>query len=404
MKNLKLKKVLPAVLIPFLLLLSACGKHSSSDALTAPSSINKGKITSVDHTWVKRQSIGNCWIYAMATWAESLHLTATGRKVNISESYWTYWSFYNSLVKGKFDKDPKKKTKTITTGGTFYVAKKIIQKHGYMLEGDFILSERNARMSKIQKKVEKLINKEIQKGGALHRKSERTPRKVKRFLNKAFGIKASVFRKKKPAKQLITGYNQKGEKIGLFQSAKKWKQVTYKMNRFYFYRTKRGKKEILKRVIKALNDGKPVIMSVYVEFTAIKKRKMLFSKKELLKKMKRPRWKGDGGWHMIVLSDYTMKNIKDGEGGVFNLSEGEYFDGDELKDLIEDRSLARDGVLNGKLVYFVSKNSWGINRPDRGLTDGYSRFSLDYLNYSNKRVLGDKDTIMLEDFVLPPGY
>ena len=84
-----------------------------------------------------------------------------------------------------------------------------------------------------------------------------------------------------------------------------------------------------------------------------------------MRKMKKPRWKADGGWHMVVLSDYTMNNIKDGEGGFYNLGEGEYTNGDELKDLIEDKGTARDGVLNGKLGYFVSKNSWGINRPEK---------------------------------------
>ena len=213
---------------------------------------------------------------------ESLHLTASGRKINISESYWTYWSLYNSLTKGKFDKDLKKKTKTIVTGGTFYDARRIIKKHGYMLEGDFIPSERNARMSKIQERVEKLINKEIQKGGELYRKKDRTSRKVKTFLNKAFGIKARVFKKKKSGKKLITGYTKGGDKISLFQSIKKWKKVTYETNRSHFYRTNKGKKKVLSRVIRAANDGKPVMMSVYVEFTAINKRKMLFFPKRSL--------------------------------------------------------------------------------------------------------------------------
>src|SRR5262245_12219215 len=35
-------------------------------------------ITDVNHTDVERQSIGNCWLYAHASWIESMNLSATG--------------------------------------------------------------------------------------------------------------------------------------------------------------------------------------------------------------------------------------------------------------------------------------------------------------------------------------
>jgi hypothetical protein len=38
-------------------------------------------VSSVDHTAVKRQSIGNCWIYAQATWLESLIKDDSGEQL-----------------------------------------------------------------------------------------------------------------------------------------------------------------------------------------------------------------------------------------------------------------------------------------------------------------------------------
>jgi aminopeptidase C len=48
-------------------------------------------VTDIKNSAVKNQSIGNCWVYATIGWAESLHLTQTGKELNLSESYVTYW-------------------------------------------------------------------------------------------------------------------------------------------------------------------------------------------------------------------------------------------------------------------------------------------------------------------------
>ena len=47
-------------------------------------------ITDVKHTPVERQSIGNCWLYAEASWVESMNIAATGDDgFDVSQSYWT---------------------------------------------------------------------------------------------------------------------------------------------------------------------------------------------------------------------------------------------------------------------------------------------------------------------------
>lgn len=52
---------------------AACTESDSDDASS------RSNITSVPQSSVKRQSIGNCWSYAIASWIESLHLDATGK-------------------------------------------------------------------------------------------------------------------------------------------------------------------------------------------------------------------------------------------------------------------------------------------------------------------------------------
>src|SRR5688572_13571362 len=58
-------------------------------------------ITSIPQSSVKRQSIGNCWAYATASWVESLHLDATGKQLNVSESWMTYWHWFDQIVSGE---------------------------------------------------------------------------------------------------------------------------------------------------------------------------------------------------------------------------------------------------------------------------------------------------------------
>ena len=85
--------ILPAVLA-FAPTLTACdGTGSETD-----------NITDVEHTDVERQSIGNCWLYAEASWVESMHLSATGEKFDVSQSYWTYWHWYEQIIEEQLSK------------------------------------------------------------------------------------------------------------------------------------------------------------------------------------------------------------------------------------------------------------------------------------------------------------
>ena len=57
----------------------------------------------------------------------------------------------------------------------------------------------------------------------------------------------------------------------------------------------------------------------------------------------------------------------------------------------------------------LTKNSWGNDRPDRGLSDGHTGFDLSYLNESFQWRAGDffpadEWSSPLESFVVPPGF
>src|SRR5207302_1557417 len=63
-----------------------CSADSSADAADDGTGGSSDDITSVDQSKVKRQSIGNCWIYAVTSWLEALNKAASGQEQNTSES------------------------------------------------------------------------------------------------------------------------------------------------------------------------------------------------------------------------------------------------------------------------------------------------------------------------------
>ena len=77
------------------------GRGPSGDAGRGTGS-STDDITQVDHSKVKRQSIGNCWLYATTSWLEALNKARHGRREqNTSESWLTYWHWYEQLANGQ---------------------------------------------------------------------------------------------------------------------------------------------------------------------------------------------------------------------------------------------------------------------------------------------------------------
>ncbi len=381
---LLLRKIALATLVVAPLSFVGCDKQpvNSSDTL----------VTDVAHTTVKRQSIGNCWIYAQATWLESKLLSASGQELDVSESYWTWWNWYDQLVGSS--------VREVETGGFWGTSARIIMKHGFVLENDFIPSEGGVEMSLAQAQALETINTALKPGGVLARRSRRTPARVRQVLDQAFGSNmAQSELVARSANATIIGKNLLGQDITLAQALagdanSKWNVVSFEgltgKETAITQEVQDSRTALLKRVRRALNDKHPVVMSLMIDFNALDVTDATFKKGQVDE-----RGVGRQGGHMVVLEDYTVNNVP----GFGHIGEG---------DLSADQKAA---AVDGDVELLVAKNSWGKARADRGLTDGYTRFDAAYLfsqlAWKNGEEAADDDIsyyTTLTDFVLPPGY
>lgn len=128
----RLRRFAPGVLLA--LGLAASGCSGSSDEESAASD---DAITNIDNTKVKHQVIGNCWLYATVGWVEALHLKATAEKLDLSESYLTYWRWFDVLGTSP---DVASAAAAVNDGGTWELASELIRRYGLMAETDSLPS------------------------------------------------------------------------------------------------------------------------------------------------------------------------------------------------------------------------------------------------------------------------
>lgn len=342
-------------------------------------------VTEIPQTAVKRQSINNCWAYAVAGWMESLHLAATGKSLDISESYFSYWASYDHLMK-------EHDATELGEGGSWSIARNIVIKYGYLLEGEFIPGEANKDMSAAQEAAVNAINKAMKPGGSLHGKESRTKQNVMKELDAAFGVNMTEQRKAAHSVDDLTVKTADGKTTTLgavLSGDQKWTAVKnpqkygvaeVPMN------VQQKRKELLVRMMRALNDKQPLILSFKVGFGALDSKDGTF-------KVERAEANGLGqqAGHMVIIDDYVVDDVPE----VGSIGEGEV-----SADL-------KEKALKGKIRYFKVKNSWGVNRSERGLSDGYSRINLDYLMTNMPWELDDGTEMPSSAFmevVLPPEY
>jgi hypothetical protein len=349
-------------------------------------------VTDVAHTISKRQSIGNCWLYATGTWLESVILSYQNETVDVSESYWTWWHFYNQLI-------VQTEMEEIGTGGSWAEARAIILRHGFVNEGDFLPDEAGLEMSYRQQQAEYYINDSLLYGDLKDPKA-RTPETVRRVLDEAFGSTMA------DAEQLVQAADKEiiqvlpnGQIVTLRdlldrRSRQAWVEVSFP--RIFGEETaltpsqQRARRNLWTRVFRALNDKQPVIISLMIDFNALDNRDGTF-KGNLL----REQGVGHQGGHLTVLEDYTVTDVP----GIGSIGRGE---------VSED---LQQQALLGTLDTLVVKNSWGVNRPERGIKDGITLFDRSYLEdqYAWKEDDEDPESPVnwyttLGGFVLPAGY
>lgn len=352
-------------------------------------------VTDIAHTEVKRQSIGNCWIYAHATWLESLLLTETGTEMNVSESYWTWWHWYEQIV--------GRSAQSVQTGGHWQTSAAIIVNHGFVLEGEFLPDEAQAEMSLHQALALANINAALKEGGSLAAVADRTPENVRKALDLAFGsnMQAAESLARKAAETVVARKTD-GTPVSLAQAlfgdqTTAWTYVSFP--RLYGQVAVASawqvtaRKTLFARVFRALNDKKPVVMSLMIDFNAVdtESEDAIFRASTQI-----ANGVGVQGGHMVVLEDYAVNNAP-------NIGHIGYGDAsDEVK----------AAAALGDLEMLKAKNSWGKDRNDRPwLHTGYTSFDVDYLTsalaWKNSEE-GDASDVSyyttLSAFILPPGY
>ncbi len=381
---------------------SGCASVNSPDDLIDE---NGGEIVDVENSAVKRQSIGNCWIYATASWVESINKSATGVELNASESYWTYWHWFDQIVGGRASTE-------ISTGGSFATSTAIIRKYGVMLEKDFIPSESEAEMSARQKSALDAINLSIKSGALKTATARRSKQTVRRELDRVWGLTRGVTAQLDQFVDSGSGFTRganlvraasaipvqystgPGSEPGrpnlkratLYTATLDWKLANYPW-------TAPERRNFQKRFQKALHDRQPVVMSWFVDFNALDDQGRFFEP---------PATPGHQGGHMVVMEDYQINNVP----GFGTLKAG----------VAETRSAALTAALDSRasIEFIRIKNSWGNYRADRAFVlPGFHDLYLKYLN-GPVRQCQEKDGVTdptncvddqaFNDVVLPPGY
>jgi hypothetical protein len=366
--------------------MGGCGSDASTDVTGGGD-----EIVDVANSRVKNQSIGNCWLYASLGWVESLHLRATGVELNLSETYLTYWDWYQKLTRSTTTPP-----ESIATGGFFSTATSLMNQFGLLDEGAFIAGEATVDLSAAQDKAEGVINDSL-KTGVL--RTDRSPATVRKELNRAFGLTPEVIKSLDatfgPAAPRALGTVPAGfplrktsdlvvaqkrasstsvAKVSLRDEIARWREVPRPTDRAQL----RG---YLRRVQKALHDAQPVLVVWNVDWESRDRAAGTFPKMQ-------PGAKIDGV-HMTVLEDYQaayVPNYGTLPAGVLVTDPG------VLKAALADQV---------EIPFFRIKNSWG-NTADpsgTGLFKGFADLYGGYLFPSDATAPAGHVS-----FVLPTDY
>jgi len=410
-------------------------------------------IVEMSQTWVRRQTIGNCWLYAAASWAESLNkgllppdepmpegaVTSvilppdagdagyTGPDpwrpsgLNLSESYWTYWHWFDQLANGANRDD------AIETGGFYSTAAEIINRYGVMNEVDFIPSEKWFESSPTQKRALATINESMKTGALKDLAARRDRALVRSELDRAFGLSEGVVAgmdrvfgrevtrtlDRSPITTKGTGILRAREIPVLLRDPQTKRVATRTLQDAVGSRSPSGarqgafawnvarypfdaasRRQTLIRVQRAMHDRQPVIVTWRVDFNAQDPQGRFLAP---------PAEPGSQGGHMVVADDYQITDVP-GFGTLLAGTE-------------ETRPQALAAALSpaAKIEFIRVKNSWGSGRADQSFVPGgYHDLYMKYLDGPAKNCVQNAegtdstencfDGTPLEHFVLPAGY
>ena len=378
----------------------------------------ESSIVDVEHTPVERQSIGNCWLYAEATWVESMHLAATGNTLDVSQSYWTYWHWFEQIRGGWSDE--------ISTGGWQSTAHDLARTRGVVNEADFVSADLASESSAAQAAALALVNIELKTGRLKDRAARQDGALVRQVMDEAWGVPADVQTWMTsafgadgsrsgpaatlegspitPASSLAVRYTERSGDTSVVRDTNlaaaigSWQTVSYGWN-------EPGRRATLRRVQRALHDRQPIIITWNVDFNALESRaddprRGSFN----LATLERMGGPGKQGGHMTVLEDYEAETLEHGP-----LKAGVTLDPVQAAD-----KLAAALLDSSKVTLLRMKNSWGTDRPDRGMVPGFPGYHDMTIDYANGPIAWCPDrepggpctgeAQPLRSFMLPPGY
>lgn len=345
----------------------ACGSAPADDAATG-----NDEIVNVPQSTVKSQSISNCWLYATLGWAESLHVATGEPALDVSESYLSYWNWFDKIV---YDG-----ASSIDETGHFHQGMDLIMRFGVILESDFAAGSQSAAKRTLDASLKDgaLKTPEARKDMALVRreldKAWQLPDNVVQQMNAVFGEgydvsldqtdvlpAGSIVRHAKSisAKLVNAGGETRTGNLGDAIGDRNWdlgwglRKGLWSWNEHDYPRDPSARREFQIRFQKALHAKQPVVISWFIDFAA----------QEGSAFKKPPATTGRQGGHVTVLEDYQIKDVP----GFGLLAAG----------VDESRPEALNAALspNAKIEFLRTKNSWGeLNGPSsdfRGYLDLY---------------------------------
>jgi hypothetical protein len=409
---------------------SACAPDNGVETPNETNDFVTEEVTDVSHTVVKNQTIGNCWAYAAAGWAESLHRswaqanattslpagTYRDADINISESWITFWDWYSKITSGSGVTTNASGRAEVSTGGWWDSAADTLRRRGVVFEADFIPEEANAQSSQRQRSALAAINNELNMGGRLATSADRSDRaKVLQVLFDAWQLNDNV------KNTILRLYGMDGSRtllsttstdLGFVRRARDIRvrtpvlrsgrtvqqdttleQVvpggTYAWRTASYSSFTSGRTSFHQRVMRALNDRAPVLISWLVDFNY---RQGAVFRVPTMRPMP-----GRQGGHLTVLEDYQV-TIREPGRPERTLRAGEMASA-------QDMALA---VQYGSVEFYRIKNSWGTGVDPTGTGDfgGYNDLYMDYLNGPIAWTTGmtTADRTPLSSVTLPSGY
>lgn len=366
--------------LPFVALaalaLGACTASPSQD--TAQSA---DEIVDVPQSSIKNQTISNCWLYATLGWAESLHVATGEPALDVSESYLSYWNWFDKLV---WDGAPGKTA--IDETGFFHQGLDLIARFGVMMEADFPAARQSTAKAALDRSMREgaLATKEARMNKALVRReldaAWQLPPDVVAKMNAVFGEgydrsldqPTTVLPAGSPIKHardisviLVngSGTTRRGtllEAIGERAWETGWgkRKGEFAWNEIDYPTDPTQQRALQIRFQKALHARQPVVISWFIDFAAMEGSAF----------RKPPATTGRQGGHVTVLEDYQITDVP----GFGTLKAG----------VNETRPEALNAALDpsAKIEFLRTKNSWGeINGPSPEFS-GYLDLYMAYLN------------------------